>query len=132
VNGPLYPFGYGLSYTSFQYNNLVVSQSSGNAQASIEVSVDILNTGNRKGDEVVRLYIKDVIASVTTYEFQLRGFERVSLEPREKKTVNFLIQPDDLALLDRNMNWTVEPGEFEIWVGSSSTDIRLKKTIVVR
>jgi beta-glucosidase len=85
-----------------------------------------------KGDEVVQLYLKDVISSVTTYESQLRGFERISLSAGEQKTVKFRLHPDDLALLDRNMNWTVEPGKFEIWIGSSSTDIRLRKTIVIK
>jgi beta-glucosidase len=132
VNGPLYPFGFGLSYSIFEYSNLVVKQNSGNSQETIEVNVDVQNTGQRKGDEVVQLYIKDVVSSVTTYEYQLRGFERLALQPGEKKTVKFLIHPDDLALLDKNMNWTVEPGQFEIWTGSSSTDIRLKKTITVR
>jgi beta-glucosidase len=132
VNGPLYPFGFGLSYTSFQYGNLLVSSDSFNSEAVIDISVDVLNTGQLKGDEVVQLYLKDVISSVTTYESQLRGFERISLSAGEQKTVKFRLHPDDLALLDRNMNWTVEPGKFEIWIGSSSTDIRLRKTIVIK
>lgn len=132
VNGPLYPFGYGLSYTSFQYSKLVVHQETPNAQSNIEVSVEVTNTGKIRGDEVVQLYLKDVLSSVTTYEAVLRGFERISLQPGEKKNVTFTLKPDDLALLDRNMNWVVEPGEFEIRVGSSSTDIRLRKIIVVK
>lgn len=127
VVGPLYPFGYGLSYTTFGYSNLVVTPTTQKPQGDIQVSVDVTNTGNLKGDEVVQLYIKDKLSSVTIYETQLRGFERISLTPGEKKTVQFTIHPDDLMLLDKNMNWTVEPGTFEVLVGSSSVDIKLKK-----
>ncbi|HSC39405.1 MAG TPA: glycoside hydrolase family 3 C-terminal domain-containing protein, partial [Chitinophagaceae bacterium] len=110
VVGPLYPFGYGLSYTSFAYSNLQVSPEKQQPQGDIAVSVDITNTGSRKGDEVVQLYVKDKVSSVIVYETQLRGFERISLAPGEKKTVRFTLHPDDLALLDKNMNWVVEPG----------------------
>jgi beta-glucosidase len=132
VNGPLYPFGYGLSYTTFEYSNLVVTPETQNSQGNIEVSVEVKNTGRIKGDEVVQLYLRDVVSSVTTYESQLRGFERINLQPGEKKTVKFILHPDDLALLDKNMNWTVEPGQFEIWIGSSSADIKLKKSFMIK
>lgn len=131
VNGPLYPFGHGLSYTTFEYSNLVVTPGKILPQANITITVDITNTGARKGDEVVQLYLKDKVSSVTVYETQLRGFERISLLPGEKKTVQFVLHPDDLALLDKDMNWTVEPGAFEVQVGSSSVDIRLKKEFEV-
>lgn len=131
VNGALYPFGYGLSYTSFAYSNLVVSPEKENSQGDITVTVDVTNTGHRKGDEVVQLYLKDNVSSVTTYEFDLRGFERVALNPGEKKTVQFILHPDDLALLDKNMNWTVESGTFTVMIGASSEDIKLKKEFVV-
>ncbi len=131
ANGSLFPFGFGLSYTSFTYSNLVVTPSKLKSQANVEVSVDITNSGSRKGDEVVQLYIKDVQGSVIPYEMQLRGFERITLQAGEKKTVKFLIQPEDLELLDKNMNWTVEPGVFEAWVGSSSEDIRVRKSFIV-
>ncbi|MDF3078797.1 MAG: beta-glucosidase [Sphingobacteriaceae bacterium] len=127
VNGALYPFGYGLSYTTFAYSNLVVNPQGTNTKSTVLVSVDVSNTGKVAGDEVVQLYVKDEISSVTTYEYDLRGFERINLKPGEKKTVNFTIRPDDLALLDKNMNWTVEPGKFQVMMGSSSEDIRLKK-----
>lgn len=132
VNGPLYPFGHGLSYTSFTYSNLNISPDSLRTQSNITVRIDITNSGKRKGDEVVQLYLKDKISSVTQYETQLRGFERISLQPGETKTVSFHLSPDDLALLDKDMNWTVEPGEFEIRIGSSSTDIRASKSFTVR
>jgi beta-glucosidase len=131
VVGPLYPFGYGLSYTTFAYSNLVVTPATQKPQGNIEVSIDITNTGSRLGDEVVQLYIKDKVSSVTVYETQLRGFERITLLPGEKKTVKFTIHPDDLALLDKDMNWTVEPGEFEVLVGSSSVDIKQKKEFTI-
>ncbi|OKS87238.1 glycoside hydrolase family 3 N-terminal domain-containing protein [Mucilaginibacter polytrichastri] len=131
VNGALYPFGYGLSYTTFAYSNLQVTPSMANSQADIQVSVQVTNTGKVKGDDVVQLYLKDKVSSVTTYEFDLRGFERVKLAPGETKTVNFTLHPDDLALLDKNMNWTVEPGAFEVMIGSSSEDIKLKQEFVI-
>jgi len=129
VVGPLYPFGYGLSYTSFEYTGLQVSPEKGKTESDILVSLQVKNTGAVKGDEVVQLYVKDRVSSVTTYESVLRGFERVSLMPGETKTVRFKLTPDDLSLLDKNMNFVVEPGEFDIMVGSSSEDIRLKKRI---
>jgi beta-glucosidase len=126
VEGALYPFGYGLSYTTFEYKNLKVSPEKQQTQGEIQVSVDITNTGNRKGDEVVQLYVKDLVSSVTVYETQLRGFERISLNPGETKTVSFNLKPQDLELLDKDMHWTVEPGKFEVFVGSSSETIRMK------
>jgi beta-glucosidase len=131
VNGALYPFGYGLSYTTFEYSNLQVSPEKENAQGDVTVTVDVTNTGKVKGDDVVELYLKDEISSVTTYDYDLRGFERVPLMPGEKKTVTFTLHPDDLALLDKNMNWTVEPGKFQVMIGNSSEDIKLKKEFVV-
>ncbi len=131
INGALYPFGYGLSYTSFAYSDLKITPEKSNGQATITVTFNVTNTGKMRGDEVVQLYIKDEVSSVTTYEYDLRGFERVALNPGEMKTINMTLNPDDLALLDKNMNWTVEPGVFEAMVGSSSEDIRLKKEFVV-
>lgn len=132
VNGPLYPFGFGLSYTTFEYSNLVVTPERQNAQGNIEVSVDVTNTGKVKGDAVVQLYLKDMLSSVTTYDSQLRGFERIGLLPGEKKTVKFILSPDALALLDKNMNWTVEPGEFKVMIGNSSVDVKLSKIFLIQ
>ncbi|MEO6522486.1 MAG: glycoside hydrolase family 3 N-terminal domain-containing protein [Mucilaginibacter sp.] len=131
VNGPLYPFGYGLSYTTFQYNNLTILTKDIHVKSDIDITVDIKNVGKCKGDDVVQLYIKDKESSVITYESQLRGFERITLKPGETKTVRFTLHPDDLSLLDKNMNWVVEPGEFELRIGSSSEDIKLKKDFIV-
>lgn len=128
VLGPLYPFGYGLSYTTFEYDNLRISQPNSGTESPVTVSVDITNTGKRTGDEVVQLYLRDKVSSVIAYESVLRGFERISLKPGETKKVVFTLQPEDLQILDRHMEWTVEPGEFEVRVGASSTDIRLRGT----
>lgn len=132
VDGALYPFGYGLSYTTFDYSDLQVDSVSINPQSDLKVSVKVTNTGSRKGDEVVQLYLKDEMSSVTTYEYDLRGFERITLIPGESKVVHFVLHPDDLALLDKDMNWTVEPGKFCVMVGSSSVDIKLKKEFEVK
>jgi beta-glucosidase len=131
VNGALYPFGHGLSYTTFEYSNLSVTPEKQRPQGTLHISVDVTNDGIVKGDEVVQLYVRDLVSSVTTYEQQLRGFERITLSPGEKKTVHFILEPDHLALLDKNMNWVVEPGEFEVLIGSSSADIRLKKSFII-
>lgn len=131
VNDALYPFGYGLSYTTFAYSNLQLNKEKISNQGQIEVKLDITNTGAYSGDEVVQLYIKDMFSSVTTYESQLRGFEKVNLKPGETKNVSFTITQQDLELLDKNMNWTVEPGDFEVRIGASSEDIRLTKTFKV-
>lgn len=131
VLGALYPFGYGLSYTTFAYSNLQVSPEQYHSQGTCTVTCEVTNTGSRSGDEIVQLYIRDKVSSVTTYDSVLRGFERVALAPGETKTVSFEILPSHLEILDRNMRWTVEPGEFEIRIGASSEDIRLTKTIRV-
>jgi beta-glucosidase len=123
---PLYEFGYGLSYTSFEYSNLHIEPKQTSVEGEIEITVDIKNTGALKGDEVVQLYINDVISSTSKPVKELKGYERISLEPGEKKTVKFRLLPEDLSLFDRNMNVVVEPGIFKVMVGSSSEDIRLK------
>ena len=129
VIGELYPFGFGLSYTTFAYSDLEVSPLRQRTQGEYTVKVNVTNTGKRTGDEVVQLYVRDKVSSVITYDSQLRGFERISLKPGETRQVTFSLKPEDLQILDRNMNWTVEPGEFEVMIGASSQDIRLKKTI---
>ena len=125
VYGALYPFGHGLSYTTFTYSDLHISPSHQGVQGDIHISCKIKNTGKTKGDEVVQLYLRDEISSVTTYTKVLRGFERISLEAGEEQTVHFRLRPQDLGLWDKNMNFRVEPGSFKVMLGASSTDIRL-------
>jgi len=132
VNGPLYPFGFGLSYTTFEYSNLIVNPETQSVGGDIEVSFDIENTGKVKGDAVTQLYIKDLVSSVTTYDSELRGFERVTLQPGEKKKMRFILHCQALALLDKNMNWTVEPGQFKVMIGNSSVDIKLSKIFTIQ
>lgn len=131
VHGALYDFGYGLSYTTFEYSSLKLSSKTISPSDSVEVSFTLKNTGSRKGDEVVQLYIRDVLSSITVYEKALRGFERVSLEPGESKEVSFILTPKDLSLLDADFRRIVEPGEFEIMIGASSKDIRLSEKLLV-
>ena len=101
-------------------------------QAKLQITVDVKNTGKVKGDEVAQLYINDVISSVSTPIKELKGFSRISLEPGETKTVTFSLLPEDLSLLDLSMKEVVEPGIFEVMVGSSSEDIRLKGELEVK
>ena len=125
VYGVLYPFGHGLSYTTFSYGDLKISPLRQGVQGDIYISCKIKNTGKIKGDEVVQLYLRDEVSSVTTYTKVLRGFERISLEAGEEQMVHFRLRPQDLGLWDKNMNFRVEPGKFKVMIGSSSTDIRL-------
>jgi beta-glucosidase len=125
VDGALYYFGHGLSYTTFEYGNLKINPSKQNANGNVTVSFDVKNTGAREGDEIVQLYTRDVVSSVTTYEKNLRGFARVHLKAGETKTVTFTLKPEDLELLDADMRWTIEPGIFKVMIGASSEDIRL-------
>lgn len=131
VNGALYPFGYGLSYTTFEYSNLTFSSNIITPKQEVIVSCKITNTGSREGDEVVQLYTRDMLSSVTTYEKNLRGFERVHLKPGETKEVTFKIYPRDLELYNIDEHWVVEPGDFRIMIGASSEDIRLKDILTV-
>lgn len=128
VNGALYPFGYGLSYTSYEYSDLDISLDG----EDITISANVKNTGKCDGTEIVQLYFSDLVTSVVSYESQLRGFQRVELKAGECKNVVFHLKKQDLQLLDKNMQWTVEPGEFEFRIGASSEDIRLRKTIEIK
>lgn len=119
-NTPLYPFGYGLSYTQFRLSNLQLDKTQILPSGNVKVSFEIENTGKLAGDEVVQLYIHDVAASVTRPVKELKGFRRVALKAGEKQTVNFTLSPKELSFLDRNLKPVVEPGEFQVFVGTSS------------
>lgn len=128
---PLFPFGHGLSYTTFEYSNLRLGATKIRPDGTLDVSLDVRNTGTRPGAETVQLYVKDVVSSATTPVLQLRGFRKVSLQPGEKATVALALAPRDLALYDRQMNRVVEAGDFEVMVGASSADVRLRGTFAV-
>lgn len=124
---PLYHFGHGLSYTSFEYSNLKVSPSNPSMDDKITISCTIKNSGNRDGDEVVQLYLRDQLASVSPFDQLLRGFERLTLKKGESRTVTFTLDPKrDLEMLGLDNKWIVEPGVFEVRVGASSVDIKLE------
>lgn len=131
VNGALYPFGYGLSYTSFEYSDISLSSHKITDKDSLTIKCTVKNTGDREGDEIVQLYTRDEVSSVTTYDKNLRGFERVNLKPGESKNVSFTLHPRDLQLLNLQNKWVVEPGDFKVMIGASSTDIRLSDAFEV-
>ncbi len=120
LNSPLYPFGFGLSYTRFQLVNLRLSKLEIAPGENVKVSIDVFNRGRVAGDEVVQLYIHDIAASVTRPVRELKGFKRITLEPRGKETVEFTLTPKDLEFLGRDMKPVLEPGEFQVIVGTSS------------
>ncbi len=124
---PLYAFGFGLSYTQFQFGKPRLKRSVIRKNESTEVRVDVTNAGSRAGDEVVQMYIRDTVSSVTRPVKELKGFERITLAPGETKTVSLEITPEHLAFYDIDMKYVVEPGEFEIMVGNSSRDQDLQK-----
>lgn len=128
---PLYPFGYGLSYTEFRYSNLHIEPPQIYTGGNARVTVDLSNMGKRAGVDTVQLYVHERYAPVATPVKQLRGFERVALEPGERKTVTFTLGPDDLMLLDRGMRWRVVPGTFDVMIGESSAEIPLEGTLRV-
>jgi beta-glucosidase len=129
---PLWEFGYGLSYTTFEYSNLQISPKLIGQAGEVMVSVDVKNTGKREGAEVVQLYIDDIISSMSTPVQELKGFEKVSLTAGEKKTVSFKLGPGHLSMLDKDLVRVVEPGMFKVMIGSSSKDIRLNGEFEVK
>jgi len=128
---PLFPFGYGLSYTQYEYSNLRIDPPQIHPEGMARVSVEVKNTGDRAGTETVQLYIHETAGPVATPVKQLRGFERVDLKPGETKNVTLTLTPEDLQLLDRDMHWRVVPGDFEIMVGKSSEDLPLQGVLKV-
>lgn len=129
---PLWEFGFGLSYTSYEYANLRISPEEIGTYGEVKIRVDVVNTGKRKGSEVVQLYVRDLLATVTSPIKELKGFEKITLEPGEMKTVEFVLNHQSLALYNRVMELVVEPGTFEVMVGSSSEDIRLEGRFEVK
>ncbi len=123
---PLYPYGHGLSYTQFSYSNLKIDNQMTTTEGEVTISFDLTNDGSFAGDEVPQLYFEDAYSSVITYQWQLRAFDRIHLAPGETKPVSFILKPEQLTLLNKEMQEVTEPGLFNIAIGSSSQDIRLK------
>jgi beta-glucosidase len=128
---PLYPFGHGLSYTTFTYGEPALSAASIRAVDTVAVSVTVTNAGTRAGEEVVQLYLRDDVASVTRPVKELRGFRKISLAPGASERVTFVLRPDDLAFYNREMKRVVEPGTFTVFVGGSSAETRQARLTVV-
>ena len=123
-NDPVYPFGYGLSYTTFSYSNLKLSSDSLNGSQTLTASVTVTNTGNRNGKEVVQLYIRDVVGSVTRPVKELKGFQKIDLKAGESKTVTFNVTPEDIKFYNYDLKYDWEPGEFTIMIGGNSRDVK--------
>ncbi|WP_242202164.1 glycoside hydrolase family 3 protein [Aestuariivivens insulae] len=128
---PLFPFGYGLSYTTFEYSNLTIDKPQISKNENTTVHFEVTNTGNFDGDEVVQLYIKDLYASVVRPIIELKGFQRVHIKKGETKKLAFEITPELLTMLDENLNEIVEPGDFRIMIGSASNNIKLRGILQV-
>jgi len=128
---PQFPFGFGLSYTQFKISNLQMSAAEITSNGSLTVSVEVMNTGKRAGDEVVQLYIRDVAASMTRPVKELKGFKRITLKPGETQRVEFTLGPEQLGFYNRDMRYVVEPGEFKVMLGSNSEDL-IEKSFQVR
>ena len=126
-NDPLYPFGYGLSYTTFRYGVLQLSNNSMNVNGKITASVTVINTGNCDADEIVQMYIRDMVGSVARPVKELKGFERIHLKKGESRTVSFDITAEQLKFYNSALNWVCEPGEFEVMIGGNSRDVQTKK-----
>ena len=130
-NEPLYPFGYGLSYTTFSYSPMAISSTTMNENGSIDVTVTVTNTGNRDADEVVQLYIRDLVGSVSRPVKELKDFQRISLKAGESKQITFHITADKLKFYNANLDFVAEPGDFEVMVGPNSRDVQ-KKTFTLQ
>ncbi len=130
-NDPLFPFGYGLSYTTFEYSPMTLSSDAMTTSGNITASVTVTNTGNCRADEIVQLYIRDMVGSIARPVQELKGFERITLKPGESRTVNFNINADLLKFYNKDLQYVCEPGDFEVMIGSNSRDVQ-RKTFTLR
>lgn len=126
-NDRLYPFGFGLSYTTFKYSKPELDRSSLKSGEQLTASTVVTNTGNQDGTEIVQLYIRDLVGSVTRPVKELKGFQRISLKKGQRRKVEFTVSQKDLSFLRRDMTWGTEPGEFEIFIGTNSQDVQSAK-----
>ncbi len=125
-NEPLFPFGYGLSYTNFSYSNLTLSSNSMRAGEKITATITITNSGNYDGEETVQLYTRDLVGSITRPVKELKAFQKIFLKKGESKVVSFTISPEDLKFYNANLQWVNEPGEFIVMIGTDSQDVKQK------
>jgi len=123
---PKYEFGFGLSYTKFEYSNLQLSTKKMKASDKLELSFELTNTGKLVGDEVVQVYLRDKVGSICRPVSELKGFDKIKLNPGETRTIRFTLTKELLSFYNDQLNWVAEPGEFELMIGASSRDIRLK------
>lgn len=123
-NEPLYPFGFGLSYTEFGYGDIKLSSNEITSADSLRVSIDVTNTGSREGSEVVQLYIRDLVGSITRPVKELKDFQKISLKPGETRTVNFTLGMKDLSFYNAELKFVAEPGQFQVFVGGNSRDVK--------
>ena len=121
-----------MGYTTFQYANLRIAPAQAAANRDVAVTFDVTNTGPREGDEIPQLYVHQVVSSTITWEQSLRGFDRIHLKPGETRAVSFSLSPSTLAIWNRDMRRVVEPGKYEIQIGASSSDLRLKGDLEIR
>ena len=128
-NRPKYPFGYGMSYTSFQYSDLKIDKNQIKSGDSVQVSLTLTNTGKVAGEEIVQLYLRDKVASVVRPLKELKGFDKVGLAPGERKVIKFVINKDKLSFYNQKLEWVTEPGKFKVMIGASSDDIKLEQDI---
>jgi beta-glucosidase len=123
-NDPVYPFGYGLSYTTFSYSDVQLSKNQMHSSDKITATVTVTNTGAREGKETVQLYIRDMVGSVTRPVKELKGFQKISLKAGESKTVSFTIGIDELKFYNSDLKWVAEPGDFKVMIGTNSADVK--------
>lgn len=130
-NTPQYPFGFGLSYTTFTYSDIRVSKTTFTPRESLTISVNVTNSGKRDGEEVVQLYVRDLVGSVTRPVKELKGFQKIMLKVGESKEVTFMLTANDLKFYNRQMQWTYEAGDFDIFVGTNSADVKTTRVKLV-
>ena len=130
-NTPLYPFGYGLSYTTFNYNNLQIFPTMATIGDTLLASVEVKNSGSVEGDEIVELYIRDEVASVTRPVKELKGFQKINLKPNETKKIFFIITPEMLSFYGLDLKKIIEPGKFDVMIGGSSNNVLTKSFDII-
>ncbi|MBS3945204.1 MAG: fibronectin type III-like domain-contianing protein [Melioribacter sp.] len=130
-NSPLYPFGYGLSYTKFDYQNLSLDKSEIGLNESLKVSLEVHNSGEYDGEEIVQLYVRDLIGNVTRPVLELKDFQKVMIKASETKSIEFILKPEQLKFYDQEMKYVVEPGRFKVYAGPNSNKLLEKEFLLL-